>query len=225
MSKEQIGNVVTYELNSPIIKELCRADSKLALVIQQYGNLSYSLNADPFAHTVESIVGQMLSSKAADSISARLYSLCGNDLTPSRILSLETSSLRAIGLSKLKAEYILGLSEHISENPDFFDLLSQQSDEVVIRRMTALRGIGMWSAKMYLIFVLDRLDVLPFEDGAFQQAYKWLYSTNDVRPASIKAQCAPWRPYSSIAARYMYRALDSGMTQDAILGKKFEAIT
>jgi DNA-3-methyladenine glycosylase II len=67
---------------------------------------------------------------------------------------------------------------------------------------------------MYSIIVLDRPNVLPFGDGAFLQAYKWLYATDDLKPAAIKERCAPWSPYSSIAARYMYRALDNGLTRD-----------
>lgn len=90
-------------------------------------------------------------------------------------------------------------------------------DEAVIKRLTSIRGIGTWSAKMYLIFVLNRLDILPFEDGAFLQAYKWLYKTDDLKSSSIVAKCAPWKPYSSLAARYLYRALDSGLVRDADL--------
>jgi DNA-3-methyladenine glycosylase II len=73
---------------------------------------------------------------------------------------------------------------------------------------------------MYLIFVLNRLDVLPYEDGAFLQTYKWLYGTDDIRHSSIKEKCAPWTPYASLAARYLYRALDGGLMQDAELNAK-----
>ena len=83
-----------------------------------------------------------------------------------------------------------------------------------LNKLTALRGIGTWSSKMYLIFVLNRLNVLPYEDGAFLQAYKWLYATDDIKPVAIKQKCASWSPYSSLAARYMYRALDNGLTKD-----------
>ena len=95
-----------------------------------------------------------------------------------------------------------------------FDVLREMSDEAVIKKLTALRGIGMWTAKMYLIFVLDRQDVLPFEDGAFLQSYRWLYKTTDIAPVSVKKKCAKWKPYSSIAARYLYRVLDLGLTRE-----------
>ena len=96
-------------------------------------------------------------------------------------------------------------------NPTFFDKLSTLPDEKILEQLTALRGIGMWTAKMYLIFVLDRPDVLPYEDGAFLQVYRWLYQTDDNAPKGIQQQCQGWHPYSSLAARYMYRALDMGL--------------
>ncbi len=87
-------------------------------------------------------------------------------------------------------------------------------DKEVIKELVRIKGIGDWTAKMYLIFVLNRQDVLPFEDGAFLQAYKWLYKTEDTTPVSIKKKCNKWKPYSSIAARYLYRALDAGLTKE-----------
>lgn len=106
----------------------------------------------------------------------------------------------------------------LHDKPDFFNKLVHLPDVEVIKKLTALRGLGPWSAKMYLIFVLNRLDVLPYEDGAFLQAYKWLYATEDVKPPSIIKRCETWKPYSSLAARYLYRALDSGLTRNTNLG-------
>lgn len=83
----------------------------------------------------------------------------------------------------------------------------------VINELAKLRGIGIWTAKMYLIFVLDRQDILPYEDIAFLQGYKWAYKTNDTSPEAVKKKCKKWRPYSSIAARFYYRALDMGYTK------------
>lgn len=212
------GILITHRLDSPEIQALCEADASLALVIRHYGDLSYTLHPDPFAHTVENIIGQMLSSKAADAIAARLYKLCGGELTPVAILRLDTLSLRGIGLSGQKSEYIMLMAALLQNKPDFFDALVHLPDEEVIKKLTALRGLGPWSAKMYLIFVLNRLDVLPYEDGAFLQAYKWLYATEDVKLPSIIKRCEMWKPYSSLAARYLYRALDSGLTRNTNLG-------
>ena len=90
---------------------------------------------------------------------------------------------------------------------------SQMSDEEIIKQLTKLPGIGRWTAKMYLIFSLDRPDVLPVEDVAFLQGYQWTYKTDDVSPAAVRKKCKKWSPYASIAARYMYQALDLGFTK------------
>lgn len=210
----------TYTKNSPEIQALCDSDTRLALVIWHYGDLTYTIDIDPFTHIIKNIIGQMLSRKAANAVVSRLYSLCNNVLTPYTIGHLDMLALRNIGISRQKAEYIMQMASLLREQPDYFKILEFLSDDEIIKRLTMLRGIGAWSAKMYLIFVLDRLDILPYEDGAFLQVYKWLYATDEVNPASIKERCAPWSPYSSIAARYMYRALDNGLIKDAKLNAK-----
>ena len=90
---------------------------------------------------------------------------------------------------------------------------NKKDDEEVIKELTSIRGIGKWTAKMYLLFVLDRQDILPIEDGAFLQSYKCLYKKDDISKISIGKKCKKWKPYSSVAARYLYRALDIGMTK------------
>ena len=124
--------------------------------------------------------------------------------------------LRQTGMSQAKAQYIKILTEAILNDQLILQELESKTDQDVIQELTALRGIGNWTAKMYLIFVLDRPDVLPYEDGAFLQAYRWLYNTEDCKPESIKKKCKKWSPYSSTAARYLYRALDSGMTKSKL---------
>lgn len=101
----------------------------------------------------------------------------------------------------------------VTNNQIDFALLETLPDREVIKYLTAIKGIGNWTAKMYLIFFLQREDVLPYEDVAFLQAYKWLYNTKVVKPESIGRRCRIWKPYTSIGARYLYRALDSGLTK------------
>ena len=88
------------------------------------------------------------------------------------------------------------------------------TDSEIMKSLTSIKGIGNWTAKMYLIFVLNRPDILPVEDVAFLQAYQWLYKTDDRTPKSVQKKCNKWKPYSSIAARYLYRALDGGLTKE-----------
>ena len=111
-------------------------------------------------------------------------------------------------------EYIRSLTTAVISGILVFDDLINQTDEEIIHELTSFRGIGTWTAKMFLIFGLNRPDVLPYEDAAFLQSYKWMYKTSDCSKESIMKRCKKWKPYSSIAARYLYRALDYGLTKD-----------
>jgi len=110
--------------------------------------------------------------------------------------------------------YIRSLTNAVEAGEIVFEDLATVSDELVINKLTKIRGIGKWSAKMYLIFALDRQDILPTEDVAFLQSYEWLYNTKDRSEEAVKKKCKKWSPYSSIATRYLYRALDMGLTKD-----------
>ncbi len=204
------------DVNSKIAY-LYDADLKLSKVIDKIGIITIHYHNDPFTFLVHEIIGQMLSSSVARIITERLSSLC--EINPNNLLQIEYSKLREIGISKGKVESILQLSKKVESGELSFESLEEASDEEVLKILTSFKGIGNWTAKMYLLFYLQRDDVLPFEDGAFLQAYRWLYNTKITKPESIARRCKKWKPYSSIAARYMYRALDTGLTKISI--KKF----
>lgn len=156
----------------------------------------------------------MLSIKAGKKIYSRLGELCGGEIKPESIGSLSSDEIRSIGTSSSKADYIIRLADAVIDGSLDFERFPFLSDTEVIKELLGFKGIGTWTAKMYLIFVLDRQDVLPYEDVAFLQGYKWAYKTNDVSSESIEKKCKKWKPYSSIAARYLYRALDEGLTKN-----------
>ena len=198
------------------LDHLQKVDKRLSKVIERIGVLeyhSYNDSGDGFVFLVREIVGQMISSKVKKVLYNRLLELCANEITPCRISALSIEDLRGIGLSKSKSEYIINLANWTKEGSINFSALNQLSDENIIKSLTAIKGIGNWTAKMYLIFFLQREDVLPYEDGAFLQAYKWLYNTKKTTPESISRKCKKWKPYQSIGARYMYQALDRGLTK------------
>ena len=198
----------------PEVQYLCRKDKRLAKLIDMVGEIEYRTQPDYFARLVRSIINQMLSNKAAHVIGSRVANLCGGSITPRNLLKLDREQLRGAGLSYAKADNVLGIAKAaINGNLDFSNF-PDMTDEEVIKDLTHLRGIGTWSAKMFLIFSLNRPDVLPFEDVAFLQTYAWLYKTDDLRPATIIKRCKKWKPYSSIAARYFYYALDMGLTKN-----------
>ena len=208
-----MNKVITITAESEAIQHLCKKDKSLAKVISAVGEITYTLHDDPFDFLVHEIIEQMLSVKAGQVIYSRLLLLCG-EITPKSILQQKPSALRATGMSNAKAQYIQILAESVIQNKLCLNNLSTLPSELVIKTLTQIRGIGIWTAKMYLIFILNKQDVLPFEDGAFIQSYRWLYKTDDITPNAVRARCKKWKPYSSLAARYLYRALDMGLTKE-----------
>lgn len=207
-------NVVTLDMNTPSVQYLCKKDKRLAKVIEMVGSITYELHDEsPYSFMIHEIIEQMLSVKAGAKIYSRLEKLCDDEITPERISALSDAEIRSIGTSMAKVQYIRCITDAVVNGQLDFGVLQNWDDKTVIKKLTSFRGIGNWTAKMYLIFVLNRSDVLPYEDGAFLQVYAWAYNTSDFSPASIKAKCKKWKPYSSLAARYMYRALDEGLTK------------
>lgn len=206
----------TVELNSnhPAIRYLCAKDKRLSKVISMVGEINYTVHEDGYSFLVHEIIEQMLSIKAGAKIYSRLVNLCEGDLSVEIISELTDEQIKSTGTSNSKVDYIRCVTEAITSGALNLSELEFLSDEVVYKRLISIKGIGSWTAKMYLLFVLDRQDVLPYEDVAFLQSYKWMYKTDDVSKDSVMKRCKKWSPYSSIAARYLYRALDMGLTKN-----------
>lgn len=211
-----MNEVITLNQDSKSILYLTKKDKKLKQVFDLIGPVSYQLYSDSYAFLVETIIGQMLSNKVADVLCGRLKNRCAGAITPDVIQKLPSKELRSLGVSNAKAKYIQNLTEAVCNGALDLTKLNAMSDDEVLKALTAIHGIGNWSAKMFLIFVLGREDVLPYEDGAFLQAYSWLYKTDQVKKADIENKCKKWKPYSSIAARYLYRLLDEGYTSASL---------
>ena len=201
--------------NSIEIQYLCQKDKRFKKLFTMIGPISYKLHMDnPYAFLVHEIIEQMMSVKVANVIYDRLEDLCCGNINPEQINGLSNDDIRKIGVSNLKVQYIKGITTAVINEKLNFEELSHKPDKEIIAALTKFRGVGMWTAKMYLLFVLNRPDVLPFEDGAFLQSYRWLYNTDDCKPISVQKRLKKWSPYSSIAARYMYKALDLGLTKE-----------
>lgn len=208
-------NVVTLDMNTSSVQYLCSKDKRLARVMSMVGSISYVPHKeDAYSFLIHEIIEQMLSVKAGQKIFNRLEQLCDGEISPDRICSLTDDEIRSTGTSNAKVEYIRNITDAIADGTIDFEKMACFPDEDVIKALTRIRGIGKWTAKMYLIFVLDRRDVLPFEDGAFLQVYRWMYKTQDSSEKAVAAKCKKWKPYSSIASRFCYRALDMGMTKE-----------
>ena len=206
---------IHLDADTPSIIFLSKADKRLAKLISMVGPLTYTLHANnSYAFLVHEIIEQMLSISAGSKIYSNLESLCGGEINPSSINRLTDEQIRSTGTSSSKVGYIRALTKAVSDGTLDFERLNTLTDSEVSRSLLSIRGIGNWTAKMYLIFALDRQDILPFEDTAFQQSFKWLYKTTDCSMKIISKKSSKWKPYSSIASRYLYRALDMGLTNN-----------
>ena len=136
------------------------------------------------------------------------------NITPKKILNLSIEEIKSIGTSTSKAICIKNISTAVLNNELNFNDFNSMSDDKIISQLTQIKGIGTWTAKMYLLFVLNRPDILPYEDVAFLQAYKWLYGQRcKTTKNAIERKLKKWKPYSSIAAKYLYTALNIGLTK------------
>lgn len=153
------------------------------------------------------------------SIAERLLFKCDGLITAENIEALGFENIRSCGISTHKVRCILNFCQMVVETPQFFTVLADHSDNEILKALIAFQGIGSWTAKMYLIFVLNRPSVIPYEDGAFLQAYRWLYKTEETSSASIQSRCKAWHPYESFGARYLYQLLDYGITKYASLAE------
>lgn len=209
-----MSELITLGMDTASVQYLCNKDKRLAKVISMVGTITYKPhNENPYSFLIHEIIEQMLSVKAGQKIYIRLKDLCSGYIDPISISNLSDVELKSTGISQNKVSYIRALTNAIITEDLILDSLSNQSDTNVIKKLTSIKGIGNWTAKMYLIFVLNREDVLPTEDIAFLQSYKWMYKTEDVSPENVKKKCKKWKPYSSIASRFLYRALDEGFVK------------
>lgn len=211
-----MSEIITLDMNTPSVRYLCDRDKRLAKVISMVGPITYEQHkhGDTYSFLVHEVIEQMLSIKAGRKIFGRLKEMCGGEVTPEKVNRLSDEQIKSIGTANSKVRCIRGITDAVMCGDLNFEKMHSLSDDEIMEELTKLHGIGTWTAKMYLIFVLDRQDVLPYEDVAFLQGYKWAYKTDDVSPEAIKKKCKKWKPYSSIAARFFYRALDAGMTRE-----------
>lgn len=207
-------NTVILDMETPSVQYLCKKDKRLAKVISMVGPITYvPHNENPYSFLVHEIIEQMLSVKAGQKIYKRLEDLCDGDVTPEKVNVLSDDEIRGTGTSSSKVKCIRGVTEAVLCGDLDFDKMHLLSDEEVMLHLTKFHGIGKWTAKMFLMFVLDRPDVLPVEDGAFLQTYRWAYKTDDCSGDAVYKKCRKWKPYASIASRFFYKALDAGMTK------------
>jgi DNA-3-methyladenine glycosylase II len=166
---------------------------------------------EPYGALVRSIVGQQLSTKAARTIYERLIALFdGRTPTPAELLDADPEEVRSAGLSRPKVSYLRSLAEHVESGELELARLTELSDEEVSEQLTAVKGLGQWTADMFLIFHLRRPDVLPVGDLGIRRAVERAYGLPDMPdPARLTEIAEPWRPNRSLASLYLWRSLDN----------------
>lgn len=179
-------------------------------VIKLVGPFKLSLERNRFGMLVRSILSQQLSTSAARTIRMRLESALGSaGITPDSILQFSPADMRPLGISQQKAEYILDLAEKALDGTLNLSNIGRKSDEQVIEQLTQVRGIGRWTAQMFLIFSLGRMDVFPHDDLGVRSAIRTLYQLDDLPDkAKCHAVAEKWRPYASVASWYCWRSID-----------------
>jgi DNA-3-methyladenine glycosylase II len=193
----------------PAIKHL-KKDAVMAKIIRQTGPFAIEYREPCFETLVRSIVYQQLSGRVASIIFARLHAAAGEKtLTPAGIMKLRPERMRRLGLSAQKTLYIRELAKHTRRGSIVFETIADLEDSAVIEHLTRVKGIGVWTAQMFLMFALRRNDVLPTADLGIRTAMKRAYGLEDLpKPAEMERIAAAWKPYTSIACWYLWRSLD-----------------
>jgi DNA-3-methyladenine glycosylase II len=191
------------------IQHLKQSDPVLSGIIDRVGDYGIEFRDPNFETLVKSIVYQQLSGRVASVIFGRVVKAAGGKLTPESVLKLRPARMRALGLSGQKTAYIRDLARHTRDGRVDFAELPGLPDEAVIERLTEVKGIGQWTAHMFLIFALRRTDVLPSGDLGIRAAIRKAYGFDELpEPAEIETLAARWRPYCTVASWYLWRSLE-----------------
>jgi DNA-3-methyladenine glycosylase II len=185
-------------------------------VIDAVGPFTLRLERDRFGMLVRSIISQQISTSAARSIRRRLQELAP-DMKAATVAQFTIDELRTVGLSPQKASYIADLAHKVNDGTVDLRQIGRLSDERVVEQLTQVKGIGRWTAQMFLIFSLGRLDVFPHDDLGVRTAIRNRYGLDDLPDKqTAHAIAAPWRPYASVASWYCWRTLDLARNTDKV---------
>lgn len=197
------------EANAAIREALVAADEALGHILAACGELKIELNENRFESLVSSIVGQQLSNRVVEVIWGRVTRLTGGEITPENILNTGEEAFRQTGMSRPKIRYIKNLSEAVLSGAVKLDAFDGMENDDIIQSLAAVKGIGEWTAEIFLIFSLGREDVFSAGDGGLQRAVKKLYSLDDVPPKPRLLEISEkWKPYRTYASLYLWKSLN-----------------
>tara|TARA_B100000700_G_scaffold123999_1_gene138894 strand:- start:193 stop:804 length:612 start_codon:yes stop_codon:yes gene_type:complete len=187
------------------VEELSRRDSTIEEIISQYSGEKMALRGKPFETLCRSIVGQQISVKAADSVWTKVENLCNGNINKEEIINLSSEEMRSAGLSKQKITYLKNIATSDVLTTNWGEL----SDAEAIDRLCKIKGVGVWTAEMFLIFNLGRPDVLPLADiGLIRGIEKHYYNSERIDKKELEKFRTKWSPWCTVATWYMWRSLD-----------------
>ncbi len=200
--------IATPEYWADACKHLVKKDRVMKRLIPQFGEACLQSRGDAFVTLARSIVGQQVSVKAAQTVWDR-FALLPRKITPANVLKLKVDDMRAAGLSARKVEYIVDLALHFDNGALHVKKWSEMTDDAIIEELVAIRGIGRWTAEMFLMFHLMRPNVLPLDDvGLINGISSNYFSGEAVSRSEAREVAAAWAPYCSVATWYIWRSLD-----------------
>lgn len=199
---------VTPEFWAEACKHLMKKDRVMRRLIPQFGYACLQSRGDPFVTLARSIVGPQISVQAAQTIWDR-FALLPPAMTPDAVLKLKVDDMRSCGLSARKVEYLVDLALHFQSGALHADNWHDMSDDAIIQELVAIRGIGRWTAEMFLIFYMMRPNVLPLDDvGLINGISQNYFSGETVSRSEAREVAAPWKPFCTVATWYLWRSLD-----------------
>lgn len=200
---------IIKQLQDKAIEHFYKTDPVIYKVVKRIGPLKWHFSDNYFIELVESVVSQQLSIKAADTIFSRLKALSVDpELTAGAILRMKPEKMRNAGLSWSKVSYIKNIAEYTLTSEKVFEQFPKMSDERIITELTKIKGVGRWTAEMFLIFTLGRPDVFSYADLGLRRAIQRLYHFKS-EPTQEKTDkiSGKWKPFRSIASRYLWKSL------------------
>ena len=192
-----------FEYGQKEMDYLKSKDKKLGAAIERIGMIQRRITPDPFTELVSSVVGQQISSKAAETVWSRLNALLGS-ITPENIAKAELALIQGCGMSVRKAEYIKGIAEAAIAGLVDFNTLHTLSDQEIIKKLSALHGVGVWTAEMLLIFSLCRPDVVSYKDLAICRGMMNLYGLKELPKEKFERYRKRYSPYGTVASLYLW---------------------
>jgi len=191
------------------IDHLKKSDPVLCAIIERVGPCRMEFGPPEFHSLAEAIIYQQLNGKAAVTIFKRFAALAGEPLTAQGVLKLSEAQMRSVGLSRQKSSYLRDMAERAVRGELDFSSLPEMTDDEVIKHLTQVKGVGVWTAHMFLMFTLRRPNVLPTGDYGIQMAIRKHYKKRKLpKPEQMDKIAKPWEPYRSVACWYLWKSMD-----------------